>query len=117
MSAGFKVSGEVFWGTNGAVEAFVEVMAALAANRFGPDDPLAMFLSSERDSFSMGKIVYLDGWLRDQPASNLFLGLLDTATEQLLRDGTFTEYGREWVAVVVTKLRARIADPERTGDS
>ena len=31
MSAGFKVAGEVFWGTNGAVEAYVETMAAASA--------------------------------------------------------------------------------------
>jgi hypothetical protein len=40
MSAGFKVAGEVFWGTNGAVEACLEVLAAQAAVRFGRDDRL-----------------------------------------------------------------------------
>ena len=41
MSAGFKVAGDVFWGTNGAVKAYVEAMAADAAARFGAGDRLA----------------------------------------------------------------------------
>jgi hypothetical protein len=38
-----------------------------------------------------------------------YLGLLDAATEQLLREEAFADYGREWVASVVAVLRARIA--------
>jgi hypothetical protein len=46
-----------------------------------------------------------------------FLLLLDAATEQLLGNGTFTDYGREWVAWLVPRLRARVsgvgaAEPE-----
>jgi hypothetical protein len=52
MSGGFKVSGEVFWGTNGAVEAYVETMAADAAARFGPGDPLSAYLAEQTDSFT-----------------------------------------------------------------
>ena len=117
MSAGFKVAGEVFWGTNGAVEAYVEVMALEAEFRFGPDDPLTLFIRDERDSFSRGKIVFLDEWLRDVPSRVRVLTVLDAATNQLLREGTFTEYGREWVALVVSKLREQIAGHEHNGEA
>ncbi|QJW97841.1 hypothetical protein [Frigoriglobus tundricola] len=118
MSAGFKVAGEVFWGTNGAVEAYLEALAGRAVTSFGAADPLSVFLRDECDGFSMGKIVYLDEWLRDALARDRFLELLDAATDQLRRDGTFSEYGREWVSSVVSELRVRIvaADPSHTGD-
>jgi hypothetical protein len=114
MSAGFEVAGEVFWGTNGAVEAYVETMAAQAAARFGTDDPLAVYLAEQRDSFSMGRVLYLDEWLGDAASRRRFAQLFDVATEELLRGDTFTEYGREWVATVVTKLRTRIAEGTNT---
>jgi hypothetical protein len=113
MSAGFKVDEEVFWGTNGAVEAYAEALAAQAASRFGPDDPLTVFFQEERDGFYGGKILFLDEWLADAAGRERFLGLLDAATEQLLRNGAFTEYGREWVASVVASLRARVAGEQR----
>jgi hypothetical protein len=108
MSASFRVFGEMFTGTNGAVEAYVEAMAALAAERFGSDDPLAAFLRDERDGFWSGKLVVLDDWLRDTADRDRFLALLDGATERLLREGTFSQYGVQWVASVVSKLRERI---------
>jgi hypothetical protein len=63
----------------------------------------------QRDSFSMGRVLNLDEWLADATSRGRFLGLLDAATEQLLREGAFTEYGREWVESVVASLRARVA--------
>jgi hypothetical protein len=109
MSAGFKVADEVFWGTNGAVEVYVEAMAAFAERGFGSADPLAMYLAEQRDSFSMGRVLYLDDWLTDEAGRARFLQLLDAATAELLSAGTFSDYGREWVASVVSQLRARIA--------
>lgn len=109
MSAAFKVGGDVFWGTNGAVEAYAEALAAQAATRLGPDHPLAVHFREERDGFYGGKFLFLDEWLTDAEGRERFLGLLDAATEQLLRDGAFTEYGREWVATVVAAVRAKIA--------
>jgi hypothetical protein len=108
MSAGFKVKDEVFWGTNGAVEAYVETMASLAIARFGPHDPFAAYLAEQRDSFSTGRVLFLDEWLADEAGRERFAALLDAATERLLREGLFSEYGREWVASVVVALRARI---------
>src|SRR5206468_4206133 len=90
MSAGFKIAAEIFWGTNGAVEAYVEALAAQAAARFGADDPLTTFLADTRDGFYTGVILYLDPWLGDAAGRRRFLKILDAATEQLLREGAFT---------------------------
>jgi hypothetical protein len=110
MSAGFRVGGEVFWGTNGAVEAYLEALADLAAARFGPDSPFAAFLREERDVFHAGRVVPLD-WCLAAPAGRALLaGLLDGATDRLLREGLLTGYGREWVGTVVAALRARVAE-------
>jgi hypothetical protein len=115
MSAGFKVAGEVFWGTNGAVESYVVAMAADAAARFGPDDPLAAYLAEQRDSFSMGQVLYLDQWLTDAAGRERFLAVLDTTTERLLQSEAFSEYGREWVASVIASLRGGIAERDGAG--
>ena len=119
MSAGFKVAGEVFWGTNGAVEAYIEALAERAAALLGAAAPLAAFFRDERDSFSMGKIVYLDEWVRGADARDRFLAVLNAATDQLLRSGVFTEYGLDWVSSVVSELRVRIAtaDQSHNGDA
>ena len=109
MSAGFEVSGEVFWGTNGAVEAYVEALAEQAAARFGPDAPLAAFFRDERDAFYTGKIVFLDEFLAVPQFRSQLLEVFDAATEQLLREGAFTDYGREWVESTMRPLRARLA--------
>ena len=116
MSAGFEVAGEMFWGSNGAVEAYIETLAALAAKRLGPDAPLAMFFRNERDRFQMGHVVFLNDRLTDAAGRVQFLDLLDAATEQLLWEEAFTEYGQEWVASVVTELRTRIAEPVPPND-
>ena len=109
MSAGLKVAGEVFWGTNGAVEAYVEALAELAAARFGADEPLAAFFRDERDAFFTGKIVFLDKWLEGPQARSRLVELFDAATEQLLREGAFTDYGRQWVESTMRPLMARLA--------
>jgi hypothetical protein len=113
MSAGFEVANKVFWGTNGAVEAYVESLAAHAAARFGLDDPLAAFFRDEREGFFMGAVVVLDKWLKDEAGRERFLEILDAATDQLLREGGFSEYGREWVVAVAAGLRAEIAGNNR----
>ncbi len=109
MSAGFKVKDKVFWGSNGAVETYLEVMAAQAADRLGSDDPLTVFLRSEREQFFMGKVVFLDNWVNDPSRRSQLSALLDAATDELLISGPFNDYGKEWIASVMGELRARIA--------
>jgi hypothetical protein len=108
MSAGFKVADNVFWGTNGAVEAYVEALADRAAAQFGAEDPLAVFFHDERQAFYMGHIVFLDDWLKDDASRGRFLEVLDAATTKLLREGTFSPYGQEWVATIIAELRANV---------
>jgi hypothetical protein len=111
MSAGFAVADEVFWGTNGAVEAYVDCLAALAADQLGPDHPLATFFREQQVGCFPGRVVFLDEVLAAPVARRQFVELLDMATVRLLEDGAFTEYGQAWVSSVVTALRARVAGP------
>ncbi|MGL6075849.1 MAG: hypothetical protein ACRC8S_16965 [Fimbriiglobus sp.] len=109
MSAGFKFAGEVYWGTNGAVEAYAEALAAQAAAWLGPDHPLAVHFREEHEGFFSGKILFLDEWLSDAASRERFLQLLDASTVKLLREGAFTQYGLDWVESVVAAMRARVA--------
>ena len=109
MSAGFAVADEVFWGTNGAVEAYVDCLAVLAAERFGPDAPLTAFLREQVEGCFPGRVVFLDEMLADPYGRRQFLELLDAATDRLLREGAFTEYGQVWVSSVIAALRAQVA--------
>ena len=109
MSAGLSMDDEVFWGTNGAVEACVEALAVHAAARLGADDPLVAFLRDELQGFFPGKVVFLEEYVRDDARREQFVEILDAATDQLLRDGVFTDYGRNWVTSVVAQFRAKLA--------
>lgn len=110
MSAGFDIAGEVFWGTNGAVESYVEALAEQSASRFGPDDRLAIFFREEQECFFMGKVVFLDEVLTTGESRSRLLEALDAATEQLLRREVFTEAGKAWVESTISQMRARVAD-------
>jgi hypothetical protein len=112
MSSGFTIGTETFWGSNGAIGTYIAVMMDLAVGHFGAQDPLAVRLTQEhefRRSGAIGTVVLLDEWLLDADSRDRFCWLLDTATDQILRQGTFTDAGREWIATVVTRLQARIA--------
>lgn len=109
MSAGFDIAGEVFWGTNGAVESYVEALAEQAASRFGPDDRLAIFFREERECFFTGKVVFLDKVLTDVESRRRLVEALDAATEQLLLREVFTAYGKAWVESTISQMRARVA--------
>ena len=118
MSAGFCVDDEVFWGTNGSVQAYVEALTTQAAARFGAADPFVVFLREELEGFFPGKVVFLDAWLGDDARRKQFVEILDAATNQLLGEGGFTEYGLEWVqSVVVAQFRARLARIKPTESS
>ena len=57
------------------------------------------------------KYEFLDVMLAAPDGRRQFAELLDAATERLLREGAFTEYGQAWVSSVVAALRARVAGP------
>jgi hypothetical protein len=107
VSAGFDIAGEVFWGTNGAVEAYLEALASEAAARQGVNGPLAAFFRAERNGFFPGKVVVLDGCLTTPADRERFAALLDAATERLTGERRFTDAGGRWVSTVIAALRAR----------
>jgi hypothetical protein len=109
MPAGFEFADEVFWGSNGAVEAYVETLAQLAAERFGDADDLAAFFRDEAGGFFTGKVVFLTEVLPDKPSRDKFLHLLAAASERL-RD-EFTDLGRAWIDDVIRRLGERITAP------
>jgi hypothetical protein len=109
MSAGFDIYGKVYWGTNGAVEAYVQALATRAANTLGPDNPLATFLHQEHQGFFPGKIVFLDDWVKDASARQVLLALFDEATRDLLERKAFTDLGERWIATEIRDLRADLA--------
>ena len=109
MSSGFRIEGEVFWGTNGAVEALVDAIAEVARRRFGPADSLANFFYRDSGDLFMGRIVDLDEAVIDIASRAHFLHLFDTATEQLLQSDIFSEYGRAWLSSTMRDLRDRVA--------
>jgi hypothetical protein len=108
MSAGFEVADEIFWGTNGAIEAYVESLGAAAARLYGPEDPLARFLRGQLEGFFPGIVVVLDEHVVGRDACERFLRALDESTQQLLGGETFSDLGREWVATVMVRLRQKV---------
>jgi hypothetical protein len=110
MTAAFKFRDELFWGTNGAIEGYLEALADRAFGLFGPGDQQGEFFRYERESWSMGKLVALDELLTDRPACKKFLQILDASTEKILQDDVFTDLGKEWIRTTVSALRSRVAD-------
>jgi hypothetical protein len=108
MSAGFDIDGETFWGSNGAIEAYVEAMAEQSAQRFGPAHRWTAFFRGEREGFFPGKIVCLDAQVTDAESRAELVELLDLATEALNRRQLFTEVGKQWAAATIPRLRTRI---------
>lgn len=109
MSAAFDFAGQVHWGTNGSIEAYLDALATIAAERFGVEDPLAVALRREREQFYSGAVVFLDTILNGAEERARFVAILDAATSQLLLDGGFTDIGVKWVETEVRGLRERIA--------
>lgn len=116
MSAGFRFAGRVHWGTNGAIETYLESLSRVAADRLGPEDRLAAAFREERDGFQMGAVIDLDNILTEPGDPGQFVQLLDQATDRLLLEQVFTEYGREWVASEIRSLRDRLAEADPPAD-
>ena len=117
MSAGFDVNGETFWGTNGAVETYVELLSVCASGKLGKEHPISRFFKEERDGFFTGKVVFLDSLLKDSDNRSLLVTLLDDATRQIREEGIFTAYGYEWIDTVVVNLRKQLASTGVCGAS
>ena len=108
MSAGFDFAGQVTWGTNGAIELYLETLAEQASARFGRDDAFATCFRDEREMFAMGQVVRLDSLLAPPGAVTRFLEILDASTAQLLGGDALSDYGRRWVETEIADLRRRI---------
>ena len=109
MGAGFHINEQVFWGSNGAVEAYVEKMAERSAACFGADHPWTQFFREEREGFFPGKVVFLDQLVSDAESRAPLIALLDFATNEILERGTFSDVGRQWIAETISALRSHIA--------
>ena len=115
MSAGFNIDGKTFYGTNGAIESYIEAIAKHAEARFGVDDEIAVFFRDAKRGYFTGMIVFLDPLLRDSRVRTRFIGLLDAATEDLLRQELFTEMGRSWVSTRMAEFRRHLAAGQSGG--
>jgi hypothetical protein len=109
MSAAFSIGDSDYWGTNGAIEAYLGRMACLAADTPSINPILVAWLAEERESFFTGYVVFLDEVLTDERVISQFLGLLDRATAEFLRGDEFTEYGKDWIRAEIPRLRAQLA--------
>jgi hypothetical protein len=89
--------------------ASLESLSQVAADRLGPEDRLAAAFREERDGFYTGAVIDLDEILIGPGDRGRFVTLLDEATDRLVREQVFTEYGREWVATEIRALRDRLA--------
>src|SRR5262249_20753230 len=101
--------GEVFWGTNGAIEAYVRALADVAREKYGESDGLAGFFREQSEAFYTGAVIVLDDCLADEGARGRLLDAFDVATERLLLGDTFSDYGRRWAATVMGMLRRKLA--------
>jgi len=106
LSAGFDFGGQVHWGTNGAIEAYLESMVRIGYERLGRTDPVPAALDDELVGFFPGKVILLDPILRTTSDREHFIQLLDAATLDL--EWSFTDLGRRWIATEIRELRARI---------
>lgn len=110
MSAGFNFRGETYWGTNGAIEIYLEALTDESKARFGMANPMMTFFHQEREEFFMGKIVFLDALLPDADSCQRFIQVFDAATDQIMRTDVFSEYGRLWIKETLGLLRQRIVE-------
>lgn len=112
MSAGLSINENTVWGTDGAVEALVDAMHREAAEWLGYDAPLTVFLRNEHETFYMGKVVFLDDWFKDMTSRLELLEVVNAGAEQLVEQGTFSGYGREWISQMVEELQMALSPPD-----
>jgi len=110
VSAGFEVAGEVVWGTNGAIEAYLDCLADASAALVGAEDRMTTFFRDERAMFNMGAIVRLDALLGSADAKTRLLAVFDLATTRLQTSGIFSDYGLQWLDASAPQLRTLITN-------
>jgi hypothetical protein len=108
VSAAFANGDDLVWGTNGAIEVYLEHLAASAAARFGADDPQAEFFRLQRAAFNMGTVVRLDELLGDAARRARLLAVFDAATIGMRDCGELTAHGLEWLAAAAPQIRRLI---------
>src|SRR5262245_61475805 len=97
MSAAFSIRDRDYWGTNGAIETYLECMARLAVDTPGTDPVLTAWLAEEGEAFYGGYMVFLDQVLTNERLVFQFVELLDRATAEFLQGGEFTQVGKDWI--------------------
>ena len=115
MPAGFDIDGKTFYGSNGAIERYIEAIGDHAAARFGPGDEIAAFFREAKEGYFTGMIVFLDPLLRDAASRARFIELLDAATEDLLRQNVWTETGKSWVSTRIAEFRQHLVSSQAVG--
>ena len=109
MSAGLSIRDTVVWGTNGALETLISEMRTEAAERLGNDAPLTVFLANESAAFFMGKVVFLDDWVKDAENRQKLLEILNAGSERLLKRNTLSDYGKDWLLQMLGELRTTLS--------
>ena len=94
MSSAFKVQEFICWGSAATIEDILSRIADLSAKNFGSSDPLSIHLAEEQSLYWAGKVVELQ-----VPTVSLIhvAAVLNSAREQALASGTFTEIGISWL--------------------
>ena len=115
MPAGFDIGGKTFYGSNGAIERYIEAIGEHAATRFGPDDEIAAFFREAKEGYFTGMIVFLDPLLRDAASRTRFVELLDAATDDLLKQNVWTEMGKTWVSTRIAEFRQHLVSNPAAG--
>jgi hypothetical protein len=115
MPAGFNINGKTFYGSNVAIESYIEAIAKHAQARFGAEDEVAVFFRDAKRGYFTGMIVFLDPVLRDAASRARFIELLDAATEDLSRQNMWTERGKAWVSTRIPEFRQQLASSEAAG--
>ncbi len=110
MSAGFAISEQVFWGTNGAIEAYLGCLHRQARARLGAEHPVTDYFREALEGFFMGVVVKLDPIAEERAEREVLEALFEAATRELLEGDTFSEFGRQWVGSTVQALRARLRE-------
>src|SRR5262249_11324650 len=109
VSAAIACGAELVWGSNGAIELYLEQLAAAAAVHGGPDDRLVRFFAFERAAFNMGAVVQLDTLLGDPAQRTHLLQVFDDATSRMRDCGELTEHGVQWLEAAAPQIRRLIS--------